>query len=563
MKKNIQIGQVLLGKGYIDEKQLQRAIDLQKKSPGKRLGDILVELSYVTERKLLESLAERLNVPFIDLRGYTVNPKAAMLLSHSYAKKHHILPIDFQNNKLVVATDDPLAFYTIDEIRTLTGYEISTVVSTWDDLDYTIEKIHSQDTVSSAVEDLNREFQPIQEDEDIALMGDRVEGTPMAKLINTIITQACVAGASDIHIEPGRKNLVVRIRINGDLVHHATMNLAAHTSIVTRLKLLSEMNIAEKRLPQDGKFHFSGAEFETDIRASSLPTIYGEKIVLRLLGNSARPELLDLQHLGMDAPTLEKYTRMVKSPSGIVLVTGPTGSGKTTTLYATLNQMAQRKINIVTVEDPVERRIDTINQVQVNNKAGLTFASALRSILRQDPDIIMVGEMRDGETATLGVRAAITGHLVFSTIHTNDAVSSIARLVDMGAASYMVAAALTGVVAQRLVKVLCPHCKDKRALLPQERLLLGADVESLVELYEPNGCERCNYTGYRGRVPIYEIIQVDGPLRDMIANGAAAHEMKTYEQEKGTKFLRDRVVELAKAGETGLEEIEKIIFSVE
>ena len=563
MKKNVQLGQLLINNGYIDEKQLQRAIEVQKKSVGKRLGQILVDMGYITERNLLESLAERLGLTFLNLHGYPIDLKAAALISSDYARRQHVLPIDFRNNLLVVATDDPLAYYTLEEIHTMTGYEISTVVATREDLDYAIDKAYSVATVTSAVENINKEFENIAAEDDLAQIGDRVEGTPVVKLINTIMTQAVTAGASDIHIEPTKNNLEVRLRINGDLVHHATMSMAAHNSIVTRIKLLSDMNIAEKRVPQDGKFHFSGGDFETDIRTSSLPTIYGEKVVLRLLGGSMRPELMDLKKLGMDSAGLEKFMHMVKAPNGIILVTGPTGSGKTTTLYATLNRLAQRKANIVTIEDPVEQRIDTVNQVQVNTKAGLTFATALRSILRQDPDIIMVGEMRDSETAELGVRAAITGHLVLSTIHTNDAVASVARLVDMGIPPYMVAAALSGIVAQRLVKTLCPHCSHRRPVTETERVFLSGFADDITEVNDAVGCEHCNYTGYSGRAPIYEIISMDETLRDLIARNATGHEIRDYEKTKGTAFLKEGVIAMVRDGKTSVEEIEKIIFSIE
>lgn len=561
--KKIQLGQVLVNGGYITEAQLQRALELQKKTPGKRLGEILTDLSYVSETTISKCLSERLKVPYIDLRNYSIDPKAAALLESAYAEKNHVLPIAFRNGQLVVATSDPLAFYTIEEVRSLTGYEISIAVTTEASLKDAITRAYSASFVSSAAADLDREYAEAEEDEALVQMGERVEGTPVVKLINSIIVQAVKSGASDIHFEPARDSLNVRMRINGDLVPHISLGYGSLNSIVTRIKLLSEMNIAEKRVPQDGQFHFVGPDFETDIRASSLPTIYGEKIVLRILGGAMRQELLNLAKLGMDKKSLGIYSEMIKAPNGIILITGPTGSGKSTTLYATLNKLAQRKSNLVTIEDPVEQSIDMVNQVQVNVKAGLTFASALRSILRQDPDIIMVGEMRDGETATLGIRAAITGHLVLSTLHTNDAISSIDRLVDMGVPAYLVAASLTGVVAQRLIKVLCPHCKEKAALTNQEKLLLGEEGADITEVYTPVGCAHCNYTGFIGRTPIYEMIEVDATLRQMINNRASGQEIHSYEQQKGVTFLREAATELVRTGETSMEEMEKIVYSVE
>ena len=563
MRKNVQIGQVLLSKGLIDDRQLDRAIELQKSASGKRLGDILVDLGYVNEKTIAESLAEQLNIPYLDLRSYRIDPKAAALVDQNYARRNSVLPIDFQNNMLVVATSDPLAFYVFDELHNLTGYEISVASVTKSALASIIERTYSDAVVQTAAEDLDREFDQGDLNEEIASLGDRIEGTPLVRLINTLITQAAAVGASDIHIEPTKKTLAIRFRVNGDLIPHAAMTMAAHNAILTRLKLISEMDIAEKRIPQDGKFHFESPDFQLDIRASCLPTIYGEKMVLRLLGNTNRPELMDIRRLGMDDETLRHYLHMTKAPNGIILVTGPTGSGKTTTLYATLNLLARRPVNIVTIEDPVEQRIDNVNQVQVNPKAELTFASALRSILRQDPDIIMVGEMRDSETASLGMRAAITGHLVLTTLHTNDTISSIVRMVDMGSAPYMVAAALTGVVAQRLVKILCPHCKEKKLLDEQDRLALGDAGIPLTESYVPVGCPHCGNTGYISRHPIYEIVLVDDELRGMISRSAPVTEMREYERRKGTKFLRDQVLELVRNGQTSLDEMERVVYSIE
>lgn len=562
MQKNVKIGQILLDKGIINQKQLDRAIELQKSTKGKRIGDILVELSYVSEKQFAQCLAEQLNVPYAELSGYRIDPKAASLVDRNYASRNLVLPIDFQNNALVVATSDPLAFYTLEELRNTTGYEISAVSVRKSDLIATIDHYFSQEVVKSAAEDLSKELENTEaDDETMSMTSDRIEGTPLVKLINTLITQAAAANASDIHIEPTKKDLLVRYRINGDLVLHTRMSLSAQNPIITRIKLISDMNIAEKRIPQDGRLHFEGQGFELDIRVSALPTIYGEKIVMRLLGNTSHPEFMDLSRLGMPPAVLDKFQHMLKAPNGIVLVTGPTGSGKTTTLYAALNLLARKPVNIVTIEDPVEQRIDNINQVQVNNRVELTFASALRSILRQDPDIIMVGEMRDSETAALGIRAAITGHLVLSTLHTNDTISSIYRLIDMGSAPYMVAASVTGVIAQRLVKELCPHCKEKRPINEADRLLLGTDCD-MQEVYEAVGCPHCSNTGYISRKPIYEMLYIDETLRVLISQNAPITEMKAHARSKGIKFLRESALDLLRAGSTSIEEIERLIYSI-
>ena len=561
--KNIQIGRILLDKGYIDEKQLARAIELQKNMPGKRLGDVLTELSYVTEEQIAKTLAEQLNIQFVNLSSYQIDSKAVSLLDAAYCKLHCVLPIGFRNDQLIVAVQDPLAYYTFEEIRSMTGREVLIMLSVKSTLQQVIEQAYSKAEAENAEANLNEEYGEQQGDMNLAEMDDRVETSSLARMINMLIIQAATAGVSDIHFEPTRNSLEVRFRENGDLVHHTTMRKAVHNAVVTRIKLLSDMNIAEKRIPQDGKIHFTSANFEIDIRVSSLPTIYGEKIVLRLLGNTAHPELMDLKRIGMDDWTSEHFNSMIKAPNGIILVTGPTGSGKTTTLYATLNQLSQKPVNIVTIEDPVEQRIDGINQIQVNNKAGLTFASALRSILRQDPDIIMVGEMRDEETAELGMRAAITGHLVLSTLHTNDTVSSIARLVDMKIPPYMVAASLSGVIAQRLVKKLCPNCREQRPVSEREKASLGKGAEDIQATYHPVGCPHCNNTGYSGRRPIYECIHLDGTLRNMITDGKSVYDMRNYERSKGNRFLKDNVLDMVRRGETGIEEMERVVYSVD
>ncbi len=562
-KKNVRIGQVLLQKGVITDKQLDRAIAMQKQSPGKRLGDVLIDMNYVSERTLAECLAEQLNCPYVELANYPVNARAAALLDHEYAARENVLPIDFQNNRLLVATADPLAYYTFDDIEQRTGQEVMPAVVRKSSLPAIIEKVYSEHDAKAMANQFDQANEAARAATEEALNAENLEGTPLDKLITSIIMQAALSGASDIHIEPTRTQLQIRLRINGDLVPHTTMTMASYTPIATRIKLMADMNIAERRVPQDGKFHFQTDTLETDIRASSLPTIYGEKIVLRLLGNSLQPELMDLNRLGMNPQHLALFNEFVRAPNGIILVTGPTGSGKTTTLYASLNQLTQKPVNIVTIEDPVEQRIDNVNQVQVNPKADLTFGNAMRSILRQDPDVIMVGEMRDNETAGLAMRAAITGHLVLSTLHTNDTVSSIVRMLNMECEPYMVAAALTGVVAQRLVKKLCPHCKEAREATEAEKLLLGVPSNKAYKVYNPVGCRQCHGTGYTGRMPVYEMIKIDDKLRNLITSGANITDMKNYERSKGTQFLSDSVKDLVLNGSTSIAEMEKIIYSTE
>lgn len=562
MARNIPIGQILLNNGNITESQLLRALEFQKSTKDKRLGAILVELGYVTERTMLEAMSERMNAPFIDILGYRINPEAAALLPRVVAEKYNVLPIDFKNEALVVAANDALDFYVFDEIKMITKMEVTIALAGREDISACIQKAYSSAVIDQVTDRVNQEFGGDEaEAEEYSRESERIEGTPVVQMVNMLIRQASSKGASDIHVEPSERNLTIRYRVNGDLIIHTILKMSVHSPIVTRLKIMGGMNIAEKRLPQDGKCRFKKSGVNIDLRISTMPTVFGEKAVLRLLSSGLRDRLLDIRNLGMTDSQAEMFERMLKTPNGIILVTGPTGSGKTTTLYAALSHLVKQKINIITVEDPVEKVIEGTSQVQVNAKAGLTFAKALRSLLRQDPDVIMIGEMRDSETAAIGVRAAITGHQVLATIHTNDCASSVTRLIDMGVPSYMAAAALSGIVAQRLVKRLCPHCKEAYRPDGVERTLIGAQCPEF--LSRPVGCERCNYTGYLDRTAIYEMIRVDSEFGEMIAKGAGVHELRAYGRQKGNRFLKERVIELALAGDTSMEEVEKIVYSVE
>jgi type IV pilus assembly protein PilB len=387
----------------------------------------------------------------------------------------------------------------------------------------------------------------------------RVDNTPVVKLINSLVQQAYARRASDIHIEPFEEQVIVRLRIDGELVECMRLDSSAHSAIVSRVKILSGINIAEKRIPQDGRFDFVTDDLTVDLRVSTLPTIYGEKVNMRLLA-TGDAKAITLKELGMQPHHLTQFLKIIRAPNGIILVTGPTGSGKSTTLYAVLSEINQPNVNITTVEDPVEKQIFGVNQVQTNAKAGLTFAAGLRSILRQDPDVVMIGEIRDSETGEIAIRAAITGHLVLSTLHTNDAISSIVRLVDLGIAPYMVASAVNCVVAQRLVKRLCPDCKRRREVTADERDLL-AD-ESITEVYEPVGCPRCGYTGYKGRIAVYEIVELDHHMKRMITAGKEIDEMKAYARSQGVWFLADSVRAQIKDGVTGLAEYYRLIYSI-
>lgn len=561
---NIPVETLLLERGLLTERQLRRAMEFRERCPDKALEEILLDFGYVSEAALLACLGERDGLEVVDLSEYKVDPEAAGLISHNFSDQYQVLPIGIRNGKLVVAARDPLMFDVFDEIEAAAGMELTVVLAAAESIRDCAAAVYREQDLSNAVQKVNKEVQGSGHSREACAASERVEGTPIVKMVNTLIEQAYARGASDIHVEPMEDRLVIRLRVNGDLVEHTSMAMEAHRPIVTRLKIMGGMDIAEKRLPQDGKYRYDRGQVKTDLRISALPTIYGEKIVLRLL-NSARDDcLMDVRRLGMTEEQEEIFERFIKAPYGLVLVTGPTGSGKTTTLYAALNRLVRRKINVVTVEDPVGKAISGATQVQVNVKSGLTFAVALRAILRQDPDVIMIGEMRDGETASIGVRAAITGHLVFSTLHTNDCAGSVARLLDMGVVPYMAAAALTGVIAQRLVKELCPHCRREYEPDGRERELLGgAAPETVKRLWKPVGCSRCGNTGYSGRRAIYEFMEVDEKIGGMIQKGISPHEIRTVLRKNGSKSLREQARDMTIRGETSMEELEKIIYSVE
>lgn len=560
--KNIPIGQLLVESGKITNEQLMTALDIQKESKGQLLGDILVEQGYINDEELAKALAMRLQVPYIDLSKTELSQEAIDKIPEALARKHGVIGVAINNRRLTIATNDPVNFYVFEEIKMISGMDYNTVLASKSGISSIIDKIYSMQNIDTVMDDVNKEYtieDELAELSDEALSGERVDSAPVVKLANAIVEAAYRAKASDIHIEPFSNITKIRIRIDGDLVEQSQISHAIHNSLVTRFKILSNMNIAEKRVPQDGRFAYKIDGTHLDVRVSSLPTVNGEKVVIRLLSTGAS-KIMDITELGMTDYNFEMFQSILKSPHGVILVTGPTGSGKTTTLYSALDQLAKPNINIITVEDPVEKQIDGINQVQVNVKAGLTFSAGLRSILRQDPDIVMIGEIRDAETAEIAIRAAITGHLVLSTLHTNDAASTILRLVDMGVAPYLVASSLVGVVAQRLVKLLCPHCKQPVEIDEADMRLLGVDTP--VKVYGPVGCDECNNTGYRSRTAIHEIIVTSNDIKELIAAEKDAEDINLKAKENGTRLLRENVAELVLDGKTSMEELVRATYSV-
>lgn len=562
--KNIPIGQILVENGFLKEEQLNEALEKQRTEPGKKLGDVLLELGYVSETQLAQALSIRLKVPFIDLTTTKIDIEAVKKIPEAIAKKNCCVAFQMTDSRLTVATDDPINFYIFEELKVISGMEIHAMIATRTAINETINKAYSQQTVSNVMDNLNKEYNSaadtvIQDDPE---SGERVDNAPIVKLVNTIVETSFRMNASDIHIEPFKDRTRIRLRVDGELIEQMKVKPAAHNSLITRIKILGGMNIAEKRIPLDGRFGMTIDGVNLDVRVSTIPTVYGEKCVIRLL-STADEKTRKITDLGMTLYNYEMFKQIIRCPHGVMLVTGPTGSGKSTTLYATLGELSKPNVNIVTVEDPCEKKIDGVNQVQINAKAGLTFAAALRSILRQDPDIVMVGEIRDGETADIAIRAAITGHLVLSTLHTNDAAGTILRLVDMGVAPYMVASSLVGVIAQRLVKLLCPECKEKVMLTDPADLRLVGKTEP-VEICKAHygGCRSCHNTGYKGRTAIHEIIVSSNDIKELISSGATAEQIGVQAEKNGTKLLRSNVTDMVLAGTTTLDELVKATYSV-
>lgn len=558
--RNERIGDYLVNQGLITSDQLHQVLEAQKESNGaKRFGDVVVELGFMSEINFTKALAGNLRVQYVDLDNIEINTEAVQLVPETLARKHTVIAINVQGKRLTVATNDPVNFIVLEDIKVSTGMDTVPVLATTSSINKQIGKCYSMQNVDSVLEGVTAMATDLGGSIEDQESNDRVESAPIVKLATTIVENSFRADATDIHIEPFDKYTRIRIRVNGDLVELMNVTSAVHSALTTRFKLISGMNIAEKRIPQDGRFTQVVDGCTLDVRVSSLPMVNGEKIVIRIL-STGQIALRKITDLGMSDYNYNLFESMLRVPHGVILVTGPTGSGKTTTLYAALGEIAKPNVNVVTVEDPVEKAIDGINQCQVNQKAGMTFAAALRSILRQDPDVVMIGEMRDTETADIGIRAAITGHLVLSTLHTNDAASTVVRLVDMGVAPYMVATSLIGVIAQRLVKVLCPTCKKPRMSTQEENELMG--IPNSIQIYEPGGCQECNNTGYRGRTAIHEIIHCTSKVSTIIAANGGKEEIEKAAREQGTKLLRDNASELVQAGQTSIDELVRATYTV-
>jgi type IV pilus assembly protein PilB len=557
------LGHILLELGVITEQQLKQALEIQDRT-GERLGKILRDTGVVSDQDLARAMAAQWGYPYVALANTKIDEDTAKLIPHALAVRHKCIALERRGGRLVLAVADPLNVLAIDDVRLITGMEVDLVIATEEDIANALASVYQ--IADTLIDRVMREsiteyaLETGEEDESVEKLKALTEEAPVVKLVNLIVDEAVKQSASDIHIEPHRNGLFIRYRVDGVLrdVMNPPANLKA--ALTSRIKIMADLDIAERRRPQDGRIHLTAEGRNIDLRVSTLPTMFGEKVVLRVLDQSSTQ--LGLTRLGFPTEVLRLWESAVSKPHGMVLVTGPTGSGKTTTLYATLGKLNTLDRNIVTVEDPVEYQIPRINQVQVNPKAGLTFANGLRSILRQDPDIVMVGEIRDRETAEIAIQAALTGHLVLSTLHTNDSAGAITRLTDMGVEPFLISSSVIAVLAQRLARAICTKCKV--AYVPPAEALrrLGVDIEAdaSVEFYRGTGCDYCRGTGYRGRIGIFELMVVSDAIRDMIVHRAPASEIKAQAIREGMRTLRDDGLEKVMSGISTIDEILRVVY---
>ncbi len=551
---NIRIGDVLQELGYATDEQIQQALAYQKENKGVRMGDALIKLGFITEKQMLKALADRLNYKTINISDITVDVAAVARVPKALSEQYCMMGYAEDDNIYYLLVNDPMNFYGIEDIRQIVGKELDIALTEKSALENSINYYYSEVTAKEAASraaDISNYQEVVELDLDNA-----EDDTPIINLFNNLIIHAYNSNVSDIHVEPFEHETHVRMRQDGVIMDFMTLHKGVHNPLIARIKILADLDIAERRIPQDGHFRTNIEGKNLNVRVSVLPTVFGEKAVLRLLASSTT-----IDHsgtFGMNDYNYGLVSNMLRSPNGIIYVTGPTGSGKSTTLYMILAELSKRSVNISTIEDPVEKNLPKLNQTQVNNQAGLTFEIGLRALLRQDPDIIMVGETRDSETASISVRAAITGHLVLSTLHTNDAASSVLRLVDMGVEPYMIASSLVGVIAQRLVRKVCTFCGEWGDMTENEELVCG---KRLPKVMHAKGCTQCNNTGYRGRISIHEILPITKEVRVMVTSGATTEQLKDYALKAlGMKTLKQSALELVEQGVTTVDELARVSY---
>ncbi|MGL4173432.1 MAG: GspE/PulE family protein [Actinomycetota bacterium] len=553
----MQLVDILLTDGLVTEQQLEDAF-VEQQNAGRSLGRVLVDRGILTETQLVAALAQQIGMPFVDLQETAVDGSATARVPGTVVRRHNAMPIGYtEDGKLLVAMADPGNVFALDDIRSMTGMDVRPVVATRADIGSAIDRYYRAD---ADLDDITSALDMGEEEEDLSKVKEITEDAPIVKYVNLLITQAIQDRASDIHLEPTEKDLRVRYRIDGVLHEVMRSPKAIQSGVISRLKIMADIDIAERRIPQDGRLSVASNGSKVDLRVATLPTVWGEKVVMRILDNSTTR--LTLSDLGFSQGNYERYATSYVKPYGMLLVTGPTGSGKSTTLYATLNIVSKPEVNVITVEDPVEYRLPGINQVQVNSKAGLSFAAALRSILRCDPDVVLLGEIRDHETAQIAVEAALTGHLVLATLHTNDAPSAVTRLTEMGIEPFLVGSALDCVLAQRLTRKLCTRCKEEYTPEPEDLLRVNfgwTPGEPLPQLYRPVGCSACSKTGYKGRVALHEVMSVTEPIERLTVERASAAAIGEVARSEGMTTLRQDGMAKVAQGVTSIEEILRVV----
>ncbi|WP_418252528.1 GspE/PulE family protein [Gordonibacter urolithinfaciens] len=561
------LGDVLTDAGLITDEQLGHALAQQKESK-RRLGDELIAEGVITEAELIEALQMQLGIEFVDLSAIDLDPEMSRVVSKNVARQYNVVPVRTTPEDVYLAMSDPLNFMAIEAVKNATRKRVVPMVATNDSVMRAIMTLYGNEGAARAIEEMKRAARAAGTDDggsfQTSTLGDDADAqsAPTVRLVNSIIERAATERASDIHLEPREADLHVRMRIDGVLRTILTVPKELQASVISRLKIMGGMNTSERRVPQDGRANIRLKKQDIDLRINTLPTIHGETVVIRLLDKNE--SLFDPKGIGLAGSNLEKYNRLIHANNGMVLIVGPTGSGKSSTMYTMIRELNDDSVNLVTLEDPVEYNIDGANQVQINEKTGMTFASGLRAILRQDPDIVAVGEIRDGETAEIAMRAAITGHLVLSTVHTFDAASTIDRLVDIGVEPYLIASGVRGIISQRLVRLVCPHCREEYAPDPEELDALGMRYDPGVKFFRGTGCPMCFGTGYRGRTGVFEILVLDRALRARITGGATREELQTAIEQSGSyRTMADSCRELVLNGVTTVEEARKTITALE
>lgn len=558
----IRLGELLISAGIIDQNQLNEALSVQKQTK-QRLGDILIERNIITNNELIEALQMQLGIDFIDLTAISIPVELTKFVPRNIARKHCIVPVKLVDNTLYIAMSDPLDFIAQEEVKAVSHKKVVPMISTKKATEQVIATLYGSEGTARAIEDMKREIGDASSNIIPTQLQQTTEenanAAPAIRFVNSVIERAFLERASDIHLEPQKGEMVVRMRIDGLLHKILTVPSNLQSTVISRMKVMGGMNISEHKIPQDGHAMVTVKGHSIDLRMSVMPTTYGEKVVIRLLDKSSQQ--ISRASIGLGAEDEKKYEALLQNSNGIILLVGPTGSGKSTTMCAMLSELANEEINIVTLEDPVEYDIDGVNQCQINDKTGMTFANGLTAILRQDPDIIGVGEIRDGETAEIAIRAAITGHLVLSTLHTNDAISAVSRLQDIGVESYMISSALKGVISQRLVRKICPHCRKPYEPTPDELKLLGIDEKEEIHLYKGEGCPECHHSGYRGRKAAFEIFTLDRNLRSMISRGATTEELFDEARKDDFVTMQECCRKMVLEGTTTVDEALKAINS--